>query len=396
MREKDENLPCRIFAILVMLFLLAPLVVIVIASFTPTALITFPPQGFSLKWYANIFGSSTHFMDGLVNSLKIGILATAADILLGVTAALSVCRYSFKGKDALLNYYTSPMYVPSVAFAFVLLQVYSQIGGVSGMLRIFIGHLIIILPYIVRNTVSVLHVFNWTLEDAATSMGATPIQVFFKITIPLARALVTRPSILLLDEPLSNLDAKLRVEMQVEIKRIQKELGITTIIVTHDHEEAVSLADRVIVMNAGHILQIGKPQEVFDRPASPFISDFLGFSTFLHGIAAGAEGDMRLIRCGAHTLQVPAEAAQELTEGDACILAIRSENIRTAEQEGVNTVRGTVKSATYKGHTTRLEVSGCFEEMVYPAIHEYADVQEGSEVLLHFPAQHFCVYKDIK
>ena len=98
MREKDVNLPCRIFAILVMLFLLAPLVVIVIASFTPTALITFPPQGFSLKWYANIFGSSTHFMDGLVNSLKIGILATAADILLGVTAALSVCRYSFKGK----------------------------------------------------------------------------------------------------------------------------------------------------------------------------------------------------------------------------------------------------------------------------------------------------------
>ena len=77
--------------------------------------------------------------------------------------------------------------------------------------------------------------------------------------VALARALVTRPSILLLDEPLSNLDAKLRVEMQVEIKRIQKELGITTIIVTHDHEEAVSLADRVIVMNAGHILQIGKP-----------------------------------------------------------------------------------------------------------------------------------------
>ena len=217
-----------------------------------------------------------------------------------------------------------------------------------------------------------------------------------KQRVAIGSAIIRKPKAFLMDEPLSNLDAKLRVEMQVEIKRIQKELGITTIIVTHDHEEAVSLADRVIVMNAGHILQIGKPQEVFDRPASPFIADFMGFSTFLHGIAAGAEGDMRLIRCGAHTLQVPAEAAQELTEGDACILAIRSENIRTAEQEGVNTVRGTVKSATYKGHTTRLEVSGCFEEMVYPAIHEYADVQEGSEVLLHFPAQHFCVYKDIK
>ena len=94
--------------------------------------------------------------------------------------------------------------------------------------------------------------------------------------VALARALVTRPSILLLDEPLSNLDAKLRVEMQVEIKRIQKELGITTIIVTHDHEEAVSLADRVIVMNAGHILQIGKPQEVYDDPANLFVANFLG------------------------------------------------------------------------------------------------------------------------
>ena len=76
----------------------------------------------------------------------------------------------------LLNYFTSPMYVPSVAFAFVLLQVYSQIGGVPGMARVFIGHFIIILPYIVRNTVSVLHVFNWTLEDAATSLGANPVQ----------------------------------------------------------------------------------------------------------------------------------------------------------------------------------------------------------------------------
>lgn len=212
--------------------------------------------------------------------------------------------------------------------------------------------------------------------------------------VALARALVTRPSILLLDEPLSNLDAKLRIEMQVEIKRIQKELGITTIIVTHDHEEAVSLADRVIVMNAGQILQIGTPQDIFDRPASPFIADFMGFSTFLHGTVSGTDGAMRLIRCGSHELQVPASSASYLKDGDACILAIRSENILPAAQEGVNTVRGTVKSATYKGHTTRLEVSGCFEETVYPAIHEYTDMPESSEVLLSLPPQHLCVYSD--
>ena len=187
MRERKVNWACTLAAVLVMVFLLAPLVVIIIASFTPTALITFPPQGFSLKWYANIFQSSTHFMEGLANSLKIGVLATALDVFLGVTGALAICRYDFKGKNVLLNYFTSPMYVPSVAFAFVLLQVYSQIGGIPGMVRIFIGHFIIILPYIVRNTVSVLHVFNWTLEDAATSLGASPVQVFFKITIPLAK-----------------------------------------------------------------------------------------------------------------------------------------------------------------------------------------------------------------
>lgn len=187
MREKRVNIFCTIVAILVMLFLIAPLVVIVIASFTPTAVVVFPPKGFSLKWYENIFSSSTHFMEGLANSLKIGLLATALDILLGVTAALSVCRHDFKGKNVLLNYFTSPMYVPSVAFAFVLLQVYSQIGGIPGAVRIFIGHFIIIMPYIVRNTVSVLHVFNWTLEDAATSLGGNPVQVFFKITIPVAK-----------------------------------------------------------------------------------------------------------------------------------------------------------------------------------------------------------------
>ena len=190
MRERRVNWLCTLVAILVMIFLVGPLVVIVIASFTPTALVTFPPQGFSLKWYANIFTSSTHFMDGLVKSLEIGLLATALDVLLGVTAALAICRYDFKGKNVLLNYFTSPMYVPSVAFAFVLLQVYSQIGGVPGMARVFIGHFIIILPYIVRNTVSVLHVFNWTLEDAATSLGANPVQVFFKITLPMLTPMI--------------------------------------------------------------------------------------------------------------------------------------------------------------------------------------------------------------
>lgn len=212
--------------------------------------------------------------------------------------------------------------------------------------------------------------------------------------VALARALVTRPAILLLDEPLSNLDAKLRVEMQVEIKRIQKELGITTIIVTHDHEEAVSLADRVIVMNAGQILQIGTPQEIFDRPSSPFVADFMGFSTFIHGIMGPEGNEHRQVTCSGRTLFVTKEAARGLEEGASCLLSIRSENILLAQTPGENTVPGRVESATYKGHTTRLEVSGCFAEMVYPAISGYAETEAGREVLVHFPADRICVYRN--
>jgi len=211
--------------------------------------------------------------------------------------------------------------------------------------------------------------------------------------VALARALVTHPAILLLDEPLSNLDAKLRVEMQVEIKRIQKELGITTIIVTHDHEEAVSLADRVIVMNAGKILQIGTPQEIFDHPASPFVADFMGFSTFLHGTLGAPENGRRPVTCSGHTLYVPETSAAGLAPGTACILAIRSEHISLADRPGENTVAGKVRSATYKGRVTRLEVDGCFEETVSPAWSEYTE-PDGGEVLVHFPAERICVYKN--
>ena len=212
--------------------------------------------------------------------------------------------------------------------------------------------------------------------------------------VALARALVTRPSILLLDEPLSNLDAKLRVEMQVEIKRIQRELGITTIIVTHDHEEAVSLADRVIVMNQGRIQQIGTPQEIFDHPASPFVADFMGFSTFLHGKAGGApRGGKRPILCGGRTLWVAQEAAEDLDEGESCLLALRSESMTLVEARWENAFPGRIESMTYKGHTTRLEVSGCFDEPVFPALGEIPGSGVGDEVLVHFPYRKICVYK---
>ena len=213
--------------------------------------------------------------------------------------------------------------------------------------------------------------------------------------VALARALVTRPSILLLDEPLSSLDAKLRVEMQVEIKRIQKELAITTIIVTHDHEEAVSLADRVIVMNAGQILQVGSPYEIFDKPNSEFIADFMGFSTFVKGTMGGeAVNGKRPVTCSGKTILVSAEAAEGIEPGASVTLATRSEHMELVKEAGENVVEGTMQAATYKGHTTRLEVAGCFDEVIYPAADEYIELEAGKPLLVHLPVDRLCVYKN--
>lgn len=172
---------------MVFFFLLSPLVVVIMASFSPTPIVVFPPKGISLKWYENIVSSSTNFLGGFINSIKVAVLATVIDIALGVTAALSVSRYRFRYKELLISFFTSPMYIPSIAFAFVLLLIFSQIGSVPGMLKILLGHVIIVMPYIVRNTLSVLASFNWTLEDAAASLGANNVQTFFKVTLPLIK-----------------------------------------------------------------------------------------------------------------------------------------------------------------------------------------------------------------
>jgi len=108
--------------------------------------------------------------------------------------------------------------------------------------------------------------------------------------VALARALVVRPRILLLDEPLSNLDAKLREEMQIELRQIQRTLGTTTILVTHDQSEAMALADRIVVMNKGAVEQIGPPHETYEWPATPFVADFLGKTNLLDGALIGLAG----------------------------------------------------------------------------------------------------------
>ena len=208
--------------------------------------------------------------------------------------------------------------------------------------------------------------------------------------VALARALVTEPSVLLLDEPLSNLDAKLRVEMQLEIKRIQRETGITTIIVTHDQEEAISLADRVIVMNAGRLLQVGTPREVFERPANLFVADFMGISNFIPAVVG--EGDFLLTDTG--RLPIPPAERARFAQGEAVRAAIRPELVRVQRASAPGLIAGTVESAVYKGNATRLEIGGVFDSLLYASLHDDASFERGMQVFVGLPADKLLIYHD--
>ena len=136
----------------------------------------------------------------------------------------------------------------------------------------------------------------------------------------MARALVIEPGVLLFDEPLSNLDAKLRVTMRTEIRRIQQEAGITAVYVTHDQSEAMALSDQIILMEKGVVAQIGTPQEIYYRPKSEFVADFIGEANFLRGKVA-APGTVEV-----SGNRLDAETPERLSDGSACTLVLRPES----------------------------------------------------------------------
>ncbi len=176
--------------------------------------------------------------------------------------------------------------------------------------------------------------------------------------VALARAIITRPDVLLFDEPLAALDRKLREQMQVEIKLLQREVGITTIFVTHDQDEALTLSDRIVVMDQGRIVQTGTPDEIYERPASHFVSDFIGMMNALRGtvLGGGPEG-LRVRLLGGLEVTVPGAPAAEA--GSAIELMLRPEKVlvNPAAAAGVTTIAGTIAHVVYMGAITYLHVA---------------------------------------
>ena len=208
--------------------------------------------------------------------------------------------------------------------------------------------------------------------------------------VALARALVLNPDILLLDEPLSNLDAKIRVQVRAEIRKLQQELGITTIYVTHDQEEALSLSDRVAVMKDGRVLQVGKPKELYERPRTRFVADFVGTNNLVPGRVSGRAGGELVVDTAVGTLR----AVSEVPLGERCVLAIRPENVAvdTGPGEGNgagNVVRGRVSFVSYLGSALRYDVEAATGQVLKADIRDpwhHEPLSIGREVAVSFPA----------
>ncbi len=213
--------------------------------------------------------------------------------------------------------------------------------------------------------------------------------------LALARALTREPRLLLLDEPLSNLDAQLREQMRVELKRLQQEWGVTTVYVTHDQSEALAISDRIAVMNEGVIMQVGAPQEIYNRPTSEFVAHFIGKTNLIHGdlAADAAAGALANVTTELGLLRCTFPAAVSATSNIAVV--IRPENVIIAKRGGaeageistVNRIAGVVRNEIYLGEIMEYIVVTDKGTEIVVRIPPGRDVGKDDQVLMHLPPE---------
>jgi spermidine/putrescine transport system ATP-binding protein len=207
--------------------------------------------------------------------------------------------------------------------------------------------------------------------------------------VALARALVNRPTVLLLDEPLGALDLKLRRRLQLELKRIQVEVGITFVYVTHDQEEALTMSDRIAIMNAGKVEQLGAPEELYERPTTRFVADFIGTTNLLRGTVE-ADGAVRLT-----TGEIAPCALGTIGAGSEVELSVRPESITLVPVEAIGAIRGSVEQAAYLGNTVSYQVrtgGGLVVSVLSPKTG--IRLPAGSDVAITWPAEDALVLGD--
>jgi spermidine/putrescine transport system ATP-binding protein len=205
--------------------------------------------------------------------------------------------------------------------------------------------------------------------------------------VALARALVLRPRVLLLDEPLGALDARLRKDLQVELKTLQVELGVTFVFVTHDQEEALTMSDRLAVMNGGHVEQAGSPQSIYEEPATVFVADFLGVSNLLNADCASGDANGVALKIGDRTLQA-SQGAREIRGPVKAMIRPERVGIEPQGGEGSNRLPGMVEHSVFLGSFRELHVrlvGGDLVKAIMPNEGSPETHAQGSPVTLHFP-----------
>ncbi|MFG3657839.1 ABC transporter ATP-binding protein [Streptomyces sp. NPDC047706] len=217
--------------------------------------------------------------------------------------------------------------------------------------------------------------------------------------VAVARALINHPRVLLLDEPLGALDLKLRRQMQLELKRIQTEVGITFVHVTHDQEEAMTMADRVAVMNAGRVEQLGAPADLYENPRTTFVANFLGTSNLIEAEVDTRSGDDIVLKAGGGKLTLPAGRCTAATAtGGKVLVGVRPEKISLVHAddageipEGRNRITGTIADASFIGVSTQYVIDSpvCPELAVYVQnVERDGRLIPGAEVVLHWSPAH--------
>lgn len=216
-----------------------------------------------------------------------------------------------------------------------------------------------------------------------------------KQRVAIARALINDPKVLLLDEPLGALDLKLRKQMQVELKRLQKKLGITFVYVTHDQEEALTMSDRIAVMNEGMIEQLASPMEIYDRPLTKFVAGFIGESNIFDGKVTGSANGIIEVETHAGTVRVKGEGFEK---GEAIHVSIRPEYIKVSRDnaEGFD-LRGTVKDFIYMGTVVKTSVDlKDGTEIKYSRFEKDDDFREGDTLSVYWNPERAVAIKAVK
>jgi len=210
--------------------------------------------------------------------------------------------------------------------------------------------------------------------------------------VALARALVVEPKVLLLDEPLSNLDAKLRLRMREEVKKLQKELKITTIYVTHDQEEAMSLSDRIAVMDRGKVLQIGPPMEVYMHPKNLFVATFIGRSTLLKGIIKKIEKDRATVSVS-ENLELVGRFTRgiKLEKGEEAVAIMRPEDFFLNGSASSNVIEGSVELTMFLGPFTQLRVK-VDSQVIKAYVDPDMGIKSGTRIRLYIRPENVIIF----